>query len=373
MNIKMKIKIQRRNFLSWARLLGIWCLILLFLGLIAEGVLQMVPYPGKTTLVHYVDEDLGIWHKPHQLAARYSACYSVEDLYINSLGMRAAEVDSTKALKIAYFGDSMLEGVQVSQQDHFIYQLNAQDSIYDHLNFGMSATGTTAQWVHFLHFSQQLPFKKVYLFFYLANDIRNNSLPLEQRANSGNRGYLAHWIPNGAGGFNLDKNYSGMSRWHWLKRSRVIQQLNTLRHAITRSPNGKPMLTSDMDVFRHELPTQWLAASRVSRHAVQVFAAGCEAQGIDFTLVLLPSIFELMNVKEQLTYLGTNAEVYDMQGPYKRWRSFLAEENIAFIDGYVLAKAFIEDRGLTYPYLSYACDGHFSPLGHTFLKELIAY
>ncbi len=365
----MEIKILRVRFLL--RVLSVWGFILLAVGLIAEGILRVVPYPGKTTLHHYVDEDLGIWHVPNQLAARYADCYTVEDLSINSLGMRAAELNPAKSQKIAYFGDSMLEGVQVSQDEHFIYQLNALDSVYDHLNFGMSSTGTAAQWVHFLHFSQKIPFKKVYLFVYLANDIRNNSLALEQLANGGNRGYLAHWVKDKAGNYVLDKNYSETSRWQWLKRSHVIQQLNKLRHIMSAAPGGESRLPFELSVFLRNPSEPWREAAAAMNHSSKTLFATCDSQEIDFTLILIPSIYELMNKTELAEMLGEEIGKYDFQQPYQRFRAFLEDEGIPFVDGYKEAKTFIEKNNLTYPYLSFDCDGHFSPLGHQFLRELI--
>ncbi len=351
-----------------------WLGILLVGLLLIEARYAFGSYEGKYTIYHTLDPEMGIWRLRKQHGVRYASCYAVEDIEINSMGMRAAEPDSGKSRKVAYFGDSMLEGVQVSQNDHFIYQLNAKDSLRDHLNFGMSSTGTAAQWAHFQHFVRIFDFEKVYLFFYPANDLRNNSLPLESQANGGKRGYLPHFVRDSIG-WRLDRNFSPWGGRQWLTHSHLVRKLQLLRAGINRGTASThaaiPM--HDLEVFQPVYDSLWQEAEAATRYAIQLFADSCKAKNIAFTLVMLPSLNELLSAEERAAYHPAYHNKLDWDKPYKRFQRFLEADSVDYLDFYAFARKRIREESLGFPYLSLDCDGHFGPVGHGVLREMLEF
>jgi hypothetical protein len=308
-------------------------------------------------------DSIGLWRVPHQQAEKQESCYRVEDISINSLGMRAEELDAEKKCKIAYFGDSMLEGVQVEKKDHFISLLNEQDSLCDHLNFGLSSTGTAAQFAHWQYFSKEIPFDKVYLFFYPANDLRNNSLALETRANGGNRGYLPHFVATDSGEWQLDRNFAPF-RHGLLKKSHLLRRLNRLRLSLSGRSSRQSL---DQGVFRAEYDSLWREAEAATRYALLHFAEACQQAGQDFQIVLLPS------VQEWQFFLGEKEKTgkLDFGKPYRRFSRFFQEQQLPYLDFYTYSLAHIRRKSLPFPYLAFPCDGHYRPAGHRLLFDML--
>lgn len=357
---------------KWGKILLVWGLILLSALLLIEGRYAWGSYEGKYTIYHILHPEMGIWRSPNQHGVRYANCYAVEDIEINSYGMRAAEPDRTQKRKVAYFGDSMLEGVQVSQEDHFIYQLNQKDSLRDHLNFGMSSTGTAAQWAHFQHFTKQFDFEQVYLFFYPANDLRNNSLELETRANGGKRGYLPHFVREPAG-WKLNTEFSPWGGRQWLNHSHFFRKLKIIRaqQKNKKALDNPAIPYHDLEVYQPDYDPAWQEAEAATRLAIQLFADSCAARNIPFTLVLLPSLNELLNPEERAAFHPDYHEKLDWDKPYRRFKAFCEEEGVAYLDFFAFSREAIEREKLGFPYMSLACDGHYGPVGHGLLWDLI--
>lgn len=368
-----------KKFGKWSKVLFVWGAILLSALLLIEARYTWGSYEGKYTIYHTLHPKMGIWHAPNQHGVRYASCYAIEDIYINSLGMRAAEPDSSKRRKIAYFGDSMLEGVQVSQEDHFIYQLNRLDSLRDHLNFGMSSTGTAAQWAHFQHFLTVFDFEEVYLFFYPANDLRNNSLELETRANGGKRGYLPHFVRDttycrlDTAYWKLDTAFSPWGGRQWLNHSDLFRKLKLIRAQQKKSfPQNNPAIPyHDLEVYQPTYDPVWQEAEVATRYAIQLFADSCAARGIAFTLVLLPSLNELLNPEERAQYHPSYHNQLDWEKPHRRFKAFCEEKQIPYLDFFSVARKAIEEEKLAFPYLSLSCDGHYGKVGHGLLREML--
>lgn len=359
---------------NWGKVFLVWAIILFSALLLIEARYTWGSYEGKYTIYHSLHPEMGIWRIPNQKGIRYASCYAVEDIEINSLGMRAAEPNNSKVHKVAYFGDSMLEGVQVTQEDHFIYQLNKRDSLRDHLNFGMSSTGTAAQWAHFQHFSKQFDFEHVYLCFYPANDIRNNSLELETKANAGKRGYLPHFVKK-EDHWELDRNFSPWGKRQWLRHSHLYRKLRLIiaqqSHPANASKKEKAIPYHDLEIYQEDYSPAWQEAIDATKYAIQQFADSCTAKGISFTVLMLPSLNELLSAEERAIYHPDYHDQLDWNKPYHLFAKYFDTQDIDYLDFYGLAREAIQEQSMNYPYLYLACDGHYGALGHQLLRELL--
>ena len=231
------------NFLDLPRwkkvikLFAVWIGLLFIFGLIFEIILR-IKSEDNNTVEHEITAEFGLWRKANQSVETKKECYHAKDILINSFGMRGSEPKAGKK-KIAYFGDSMLEGFQVSDSVHFLGKLNIKSDSIEHLNFGINSIGPTSQYFIYRHFSELFEFEKVVFCIYLGNDLLNSSLELETEVNGGNRGYLPHFRFMEDGSIRPDKDYSSLKKLSFLKKSRVLKKLNELRHEIRKKRLAK--------------------------------------------------------------------------------------------------------------------------------------
>ena len=354
------------------KLVGIWCLILVGAGLVAEVILRIIPQKEGSNVKYTVIDEFGIWREPDQTVYFKSKCYKAKDIPINSYGMRGGKIGKKSKRRIGFFGDSMLEGLQVEEGDHFVNKLNALFAELEILNFGIRSTGTTAQLENLKFHQPKLDLDAVYLFFYPANDIRNNSMKLEKKMNGGNRGYLPHFVQEN-GEFTLDKNYSKQQKLQWLKRSRVINLLNDLRHDIrkkrAKKSTGYPWV---YDVFRRNMGEDWQEAHMFTIHSLLELKNYCDSEEIELTVVILPSINELLTREEIAEHHEGYAELMEFSLPHQHYRKQLNKLGIRYLDFTSYMKIQSRKIRMSYPYIAFECDGHYDQTGHAMLADYLA-
>ena len=146
--------------------------------------------PNKANLEFY---DFGPWFAPNQKFSfapqTVPPCFISYPITTNSHGMRSAPVDlirnNNKKLRVAVLGDSVSEGLQVSDEYLFSNLMNINLKKYkidnEILNFGFSGYGTAQQL--FLYEKKVKYFNPdiVLLFVTASNDLRNNSMYLDYK------------------------------------------------------------------------------------------------------------------------------------------------------------------------------------------------
>lgn len=374
-----------KKLLNTLKLLGVWTLILLVFGVVFEIYLRNSTYVGKQTLVYVVNDEFGTWRKPNQQAVKIADCYQVEAIQVNSYGMRGAEPNEKKPIKVAFFGDSMLEGIQVNEQDHLVSRLNTANDSVDYLNFATSSTTTVYHLLNLKYHAEKFDLKKAVVFFFMNNDIQENAIGL-QIAMSGKRYYYPSYQPDGKGGYELVYGHkptgwkNGLRRM--LRQSLVFQKLFEIEVAIQQSkaskasPNGAAQ-TQDLtipigyQVFAKETTPEWALAYELTDHSILELQSFCKEKGIELEFVLVPSVGELLSEAEEKAHYKQLLPLMDKDKPYRYYTQFLASHSIPFVDLYSEARQRIASQGMKYPYFSYDCDGHFAKAGHDFMFEVL--
>ena len=374
-----------KKLLSILKLLGVWALILLVFGVIFEIYLRNSTYVGKQTLTYTVNDQFGTWRIPNQRAVKVADCYQVDDIEVNSFGMRGAEPNGKKPIKVGFFGDSMLEGIQVNEQDHLVTRLNGANDTVDYLNFATSSTTTVYHLLNLQYHQPIFHLKKAVIFFFMNNDIQENSIPL-QLAMNGKRYYYPSFVPDGKGGYGLDYNYRP-SDWKndlrlWLRKSLVFQKLYEIQTAVQMAKMSKATASAGQKVeelkipigyqiFAKETTPEWQQAYELTDYSILQLKSYCEKEGIELQFVLVPSVGELLNEQEEKAHYQQLNPLMDNTKPYRYYTDFLTKNNISFIDLYTAARQRIAERKMAYPYFSYDCDGHFAKAGHDLMFEVL--
>ncbi|MEZ4962584.1 MAG: hypothetical protein R2830_22345 [Saprospiraceae bacterium] len=374
-----------KKVISILKLLGVWTLILLVFGVIFEIYLRNSTYVGKQTLTYTVNDQFGTWRLPNQRAVKVADCYQVDDIRVNSYGMRGAEPDDQKKIKVGFFGDSMLEGIQVNEKDHVVTRLNEANDSVDYLNFATSSTTTVYHLLDLKYHLQFFNLKKAVIFFYMNNDIQENSIPL-QVAMNGKRYYYPSYVDDGNGGYKLDYNYRP-SDWKndlrlFLRKSLVFQKLYEIQTAVQMAKLSKAKAVAGQNgehieipigyqVFAKETTPEWQKAYELTDYSILQLKSFCEEKGIELEFVLVPGVGELLSEQEEKAHYQKLYPLMDQTKPYRYYTAFLTQNNIKYIDLYAAARQRIAEQKLSYPYFSYECDGHFSKAGHDLMFDVL--
>ncbi len=147
------------------------------IGYIDNGLIRIPWFAAE----HDFDEDIGFWPKPNQHFRRTSECYDVEQVHFNSLGMRSdwSPGATRKKHRIAVLGDSMMQALQVKDDEHFSALLQQRVPDSEVLNFGVSSTGSIQQLQIYRKKIASLKPDLVVQALFLGNDIFDNSAVLE--------------------------------------------------------------------------------------------------------------------------------------------------------------------------------------------------
>ncbi len=352
------------------------------MGVISEIILHNISYPGKSTIYYIHHEVFGTWRKPNQKAVKIGDCYEVDEILVNSYGMRGAEPDNSKKIKIGIFGDSMTEGIQVNEKDHFVTRLNETNDSIDFLNFATSSTTTTYHLLNLKYHHQIFDFDKAMVFFFPANDIQENSIELQMQFN-GKRYYYPSYKKDDNRGFELDYNYRPTS-WKYavrdvLRKSLVFQKLYTIQAAMQKAkasskpangdkPNALPVANM---VYGKKLTPAVQEAYEITDFTILQIKSYCETNNIELEFVLVPSVGDLLSKEEIGLYYKNMLDLVDREKPYRYYKSFLEENEIPVIDLFQLSRERIREQNMEYPYFSYECDGHFAVAGHDLIFDTL--
>lgn len=381
------------NFFNnpYIKLVSVWIGILLIIGGLFEIYFQVSDSRRHTALVdegrieHTFNENFGIWRIPNQKnKVQKAECFYVNDNNINSLGMRAEELNPRKKRKVGYFGDSMIQASDVSRNDHFIYKLNAYDTLRDHLNFGMAATGTTYQYFNFLHFSEIVHFDEVVLCVYLGNDLWNNSYKIS---------VMNNWEPDMVRPYFLWNTKTQAydvdmrkveDKVKWYGASKVIGRLIEINEKIQiKLKTRKNPSTYICKAKNKEIPfnvqrycslchnPDWEEAKKITEYSILQFKKACKDKNIDFKVVLILSGTEFSTKDEIKRELPDVYEFIDYTKENKYFENFLQSENINYLNLLQPAKDYTSKHQLPISSIKYDCDIHYNPIGHKMLFETL--
>lgn len=380
-----------RKLRNFFKLLVGWLVILLILGIVIEVVLQIRGAMRSSAraesgiVQHTANPFFGTWRTPNQRNAVWEGeCFRADDININSYGMRAEEPNTSKKKRVGWFGDSMIQGYEVSKEEHFLYRLNAVDSKRDHLNFGIAATGTVTQLQNFIYHADSLQLDEAVLCLYLSNDVWNNSYNISI-----------------TDGWELDKPVPFLRKrgsTYYLDRSRIENHISwfkslytvSLLRAIFQRIGTKLTYRSGFNPYSYTCPDVsatidfnkqrfcascahpwWEEAHDITAYAIRQFKAECAARNIPLRVLLIPSQEELLSPDQVAERHPALAGLIDYSLENKWCTELLEGEGIPYLNLLPIAQKQVQAEGLEWPFYSLECDMHFAPAGHDLLFEAV--
>jgi hypothetical protein len=374
----------------------------LFALLLLEGALRIVKI---NTLSHIeVIPGKGVINTPGERYIHTKEGHS--EGRFNSHGFRDRERSLEKphgTFRIAVFGDSFVEGLQVDLADTFGARLEKElnegsAGRAEVLNFGQSGFGTTDEYERYLHFGAEYEPDLVVLGLTLSNDVRNNSRTLNLSSlgyyysidrdgelvldsslldeYSKNRGFWKSFV-------HAVERHSYLAsllseRFYLMKKQRSDSQMKARQvgpasAAAQTAGASAPAMDefADENIYRPQMSPRWIEAFEITKKVLAKFKAAVEERGGKFVLVLIPAAEEVHpELQEKLnTTYGIRLD-YDQ--PDRLLEGFARDLGITCVN---LLPQFREYHSKTHTYLygfHESISGHWNEAGHALGAKLVA-
>ena len=358
-----------------------------------EIALRYIPsniqYPLR---VQFDNRDgIGVIHPSNIRVTNRSECFGPVTYTTNSRGMhdRERSLEKTPGVtRVAILGDSMMDAEQVNDDQVLNRQLEQRfGGKVEFLNFGMNALGTTQESILYESKVQAFHPDVVMLMFYTENDISNNSYEMEKIAYNG-APFLTYRDDNGVP-FNPVSFTAKKAFIQWLNRNFAMfrlarQVISTLQSGRPQTAAGVASLTPEQirqlipkrgtairnEVYLTPPDALWEQAWSQTQSELVRLKEAVEKNGSQFVVVIVPGITELdpntPNVFEADPVFRAveGSRTLDMHEPNRRINQMLTDLNIEHHDLYPAMHDYAEAHQLTFPYFSYSCNSHWTPLGH---------
>lgn len=306
-----------------------------------------------------------IWHQPDRvlgwtLRPGLAAWYSGEGrsfVSVNAAGMRDREHALDKppgVYRIAVLGDSYAEAKQVAADEAFWARLPAAlercgfapGRRFEVLNFGVSGWGTAQQYAALESMAMRYQPDLVLLQFTNGNDVRNNSLALEEQKE---RPFL---LLDPGGRLRMDDSFTASPafRKHSSLAYELLRQLSDHSRVVqlVREAQRAPLFRSahaDADGFEQGLERQVLAAPReplweqawqITEALIAKSAEYARRNGAQFLVVTVPYAIQVHPDPAVRAALQAKLGVADLYYPDRRIAQFARRNGI---DALALAPA----------------------------------
>lgn len=282
-------------------------------------------------------------------------------------GMRLDEFDGPARCTVGIFGDSFAEARQVGQNEDLssLTESVLRSAGYDvnFQNFARGGDGTTVQYLRYGQLVEDgYEFDLVFLFFYPGNDVANNS----QVLNGGETGRYPYYVVE-AGELKREDSQGTLlksGRLRFLREflAKYSHLSNLFKAAQTELVTIPNILSSSHGAFDPNPDQTWGDAWLVTEKVLEAWSHDATRRGTTFVLVMLTTMGQLT---ESISEVAGLDEAY----PNGRMKNFTSSLDIEYIDLLPLAKKYISDNNLGYPYLSWQHDGHYSQVGHRFVSD----
>jgi hypothetical protein len=324
------------------------------------GLLPYTRYPTSRTLQFWTKSEpvVGAWHQPDMQFHDDRDCF--EGQYeSNSMGARDRERSKRfpGQRRGIVLGDSLVEGLGVAYGKRVTEALEELTGV-EHLNIATSGWGTIQQWLFYETYMSEYDHTDVFLFFFPANDFKENDPDLNGSGNykpflrdAGDTMEVYYPVAY------EDRDTGGRSRGSALKNmiDNSSYFANVLRHAYrmskaeVRQQQERPFYNdySDRDLEVLSYVLERLAGATAGR---------------SLYLVTIPGSLEVQYVRK-----------YGYEFPLmEELEQFAARHaNVEFIDLLPYTLRYLEEHALTYGALTLGCDWHWGELGNRVAAEAI--
>jgi len=356
-------------------------LLALSVGIAVIGLDVMVRLTGKDSpLVWHPDPVLGWWHIPES-----STHWTSEGdgwVHINSLGIRDPERVRDKpagAFRIAVFGDSMTEGVQVNLDQTFTQLLEQRLSSalgrrVEVWNFGVNGYGPLQEYLLFkAQFAEVKPDLVIQAVF-LDNDVAD----LHPALASGQSGAPFATVSD-IGDLKIDyslandsfRSYNSQPIAFVRRTSALYRAVSDARWRRVDTTNAAKGVPRRFLLYAEQPPPEWDEAWRTLDGVVATFASDAKRGGIPYVLLSVPA-GQIVNSGEiwkelEAQYPAMSSVTWNLSGPEERFRDIAARHDIPLIEPFGRFAADPARRELFF-----GRAGHFTPAGHQVMATILA-
>ena len=328
--------------------------------------------PSWVTL--HAHKEFAYWHPKNITFKNIAAqCWVSDAISYNNYGMRSLDKVELKKKKqrIALLGDSMIENIELSDGYDVGSKIKEKLPEYEILNFSARGTGLGDQIDIYNKLIKKFDIDKIFLFVHY-NDLINNSIngngEIYQRRYDYKDNQIIEiekdylWLNNYNSKFNLLKrNYSV-----YLKNTNsykaYIHYLGILKRLGHKKPPPK-ISTNDILSEKNDYEPHFEKNKKIYSFLKEKFISELEPH---HELYVILNIFPFnFDTEEKLNVEDIFIKNNVMPFLEITW----ADQN--FIYPVEIAKKYILENKLEYPYFSWTCDKHYSLRGSEFISEVV--
>jgi len=342
-----------------------WIILFVFsLGIVLMGtelLLRLVPNElSKSGPIYIPHPKLGATLLPNQSFQSVSSCFNAE-VTINSNGFRDKNRSELKSKpRYAFLGDSMVEAIQVDDDNVFNMVLEKRYPDYEFLNFGRSGFGTVQEFLLYQDIVRKYHPDIVVLMFLPGNDIRNNVEKLQKQVEtvtspfatlSRESSEIEIYFPKPPQRQNSPLSIMFQKVKHFLRKHLALYRftrslMSILKVNLSQSNSNLPNDSSKNDqTYKFEkkwldyniyIPfeknhSDWRRAWLVTEKLLLKFKEEVEADGNQFVLAILNDSLHFYPDYRIQTNIEFPEE-FDPRYPSQRLIEFAKANNIRFLD-----------------------------------------
>jgi lysophospholipase L1-like esterase len=302
---------------------------------------------------------------------------------MNSHGYRDRERETAKpknTFRIAVFGDSMTQAVQVELEETFTHRLEerfrSQELAIEVLNFGVNGYSPVQELLLLKEEGPRFQPDLVILAAFLDNDVSGVSPKLGVVNQAGPPFVTA----NGAG-LEFDFSRSQQSFEHYRRQPFYFLRRNSAVYRVLSEYRWRQAATVSMNTEQQSIPQRyflykadtapvWEDAWRTFEQVILEFEAECRRQGLPLLLLSVPAPQVAADGAWQRIVAGIPAMSHiewDLEGPERRLATFANAHGIQLVQPY---KVFQSQNDL--PPLFFGNVGHLTARGHEVMAEALA-
>ena len=364
----------------------------------------LVAVAGFEVLLRLIDYSAPIWYEPDarlgwRLRPGVEGLFSSEgraQIKVNADGLRDREHAREKpegVYRIAILGDSYSEAMQVPLSRTYWAQLPqrlascgfAGGGRVEVLNFGVSGYGTAQQYLMLESVALAYRPDLVLLQFTNGNDVRNNSIALEEEH------HRPFFVYDERGALVLDDSFRGLPgqvrrsslAWSMLREASDLSRVLQLARAASQAelmPSahagaGKGMEAGlETEILAPPRDGAWEDAWRVTEGLIARTRDLAEQNGAKLVLMSVPYAIQVHPDRKLREALQAKLGVEDLLYPDRRLAAFAARQGIPAVTLAPAMQKLAESRGEALHGFANAQPGfgHWNELGHRAAADLVA-
>lgn len=302
---------------------------------------------------------------------------------INNLGYRDRERQLEKppdTFRIAVFGDSMTQAVQVNLDQTFTYlleeKLRRRNPHVEIMNFGVNGYSPIQE---LLLFKQEGPRYRpdlVILALFLDNDVSGVHPNLTVVSQSGPPFVVFDDETMHFDFSQAEQSFAHYHRepWYTLRKYSALYRLTSdwcwrrkgVDHTLTSSGNTIPQRYR---LYQQPVQPEWEEAWTIFERVVLEFAEEARQQQTDLVILSVPAAQVINHNAWQSilnTFLGMRSVEWDLEGPERRLRTFASEHGLLLLQPYKAYQGASQGSPLFFGNV-----GHMTPRGHQLMANIM--